>query len=150
MAMDNSDRVSLREVMDDDLSILFEHQKDPVSVEMANVPARDLEAHMEHWRKVLEDGTVVKQIVEFDGHVAGHVVCWEQDDQRNVGYWIGQGFWGKGIATEALSQFLEPVHHRPLHAYVSNHNPGSYRVLAKCGFIVDRQDEIEKVLLLRD
>jgi RimJ/RimL family protein N-acetyltransferase len=149
MAMEETTRVSLREVNEDDLPVLFDHQKDPVSVEMANVPARDHDAHMAHWRKVLEDGTVIKRIIVFDGEVAGHVVCWGQDDQHNVGYWLGQSFWGKGIATEALSLFLELVPIRPLHAYVSNHNVGSFRVLEKCGFTVEREDAVEKVLLLR-
>ncbi len=55
MAIDGSPRVSLREVNEEDLLVLFDHQKDPVSVEMANVPVRDHDAHMAHWRKVLED-----------------------------------------------------------------------------------------------
>ncbi len=150
MAVEDSVHVSLREVNEDDLLVLFDHQMDPVSVEMANVPARDHDAHMAHWRKVLEDETVIKRIIVFDGEVAGHVVCWEQDEQHNVGYWLGQSFWGTGIATEALSQFLELVPVRPLHAYVANHNTGSYRVLEKCGFAVEREDAVEKVLLLRD
>jgi RimJ/RimL family protein N-acetyltransferase len=43
-------------------------------------------------------------------------------------------FWGRGVATEALSAFLglEPV--RPLYAGVAKHNVASIRVLQKCGF----------------
>ena len=133
----------------EDLLILFEHQKDPASVELANVPARDLKAHLAHWHRVLEDETIIKRTIIVDHDVAGHVVSWEQDGQRNTGYWLGQDFWGKGIATAALAQFLEIDKTRPLHAYVSNHNTGSLRVLEKCGFTIELEDEVEKHLLLR-
>lgn len=52
-----------------------------------------------------------------------------------VGYWIAKEHWGKGIATQMLSQFLRIVPDRPLHAHVAKHNLGSIRVLEKCGFI---------------
>jgi RimJ/RimL family protein N-acetyltransferase len=49
-----------------------------------------------------------------------------------VGYWIGREYWGKGVATEALSQFLAHAEvRRPLHAAVAKHNVGSIRVLEK-------------------
>ena len=51
-----------------------------------------------------------------------------------VGYWQGKGFWGKGIATEALNQFLGVVKTRPLFGRVAQHNGASRRVLEKCGF----------------
>jgi RimJ/RimL family protein N-acetyltransferase len=75
--------------------------------------------------------------------VAGNIVTFEQDGEREVGYWIGREYWGKGIATEALSQFLDHIEvHRPLYAVVAKHNVGSIRVLKKCGFTtVGEEDE---------
>lgn len=69
-----------------------------------------------------------------DGQVAGNVVCWETLGVREVGYWIGRAFWGRGIATKALALFLTEMTTRPVFAYVAAHNVGSIRVLEKCGF----------------
>jgi RimJ/RimL family protein N-acetyltransferase len=126
--------VRLREVRDDDLAIFFEHQEDPDANRMANVDARDRNAFMAHWAKILRDETVVLRTVEVEGLVAGNVVSWEHDGERDIGYWIGREHWGKGIATGAVSAFLAEIHTRPLHAHVAAHNAGSIRVLQRCGF----------------
>ena len=54
--------------------------------------------------------------------------------ERLVGYWIGREFWGRGIASAALVQFLDYETTRPLAARVAKHNPASIRVLRKAGF----------------
>ncbi len=51
-----------------------------------------------------------------------------------VSYWIGKPYWGKGVATRALSAFLFHVKVRPLYARVAKDNIASLRVLEKCGF----------------
>ena len=56
------------------------------------------------------------------------------EGKREIGYWIDRAFWGRGIATEALSAFLRLEQTRPLHAGVAKHNAASIRVLQKCGF----------------
>ena len=101
---------------------------------MAAFPARDRDAFMAHWTKILGDETVVAMTVVVDRCVAGHVGCWTQDRQRLIGYWIGKEHWGKGVATRMLSMFLRLVADRPLHAHVAKHNVASIRVLEKCGF----------------
>ena len=82
---------------------------------------------MAHWAKILADATVIKQTILFDGQVAGNVVCWVQSGEREVGYWIGKEYWGRGIATRALSELLGQVQERPLFAYVAKHNLASLR-----------------------
>jgi RimJ/RimL family protein N-acetyltransferase len=77
--------------------------------------------------------------VELEGDVAGNVVSWVHDGERDVGYWIGREHWGKGVATAALASFLALLGERPIFAHVAEHNTGSIRVLEKCGFVaVDR------------
>jgi len=127
-------RVHLRDVRDDDLPTLFEHQMDPEANRMANFDPRDRDAFMAHWTKILFDEAVVVKTIEFEGDVAGNIVSWEHDGERDVGYWIGREHWGKGVATAALSSFLDELHTRPLHAHVATHNVGSIRVLERCGF----------------
>jgi RimJ/RimL family protein N-acetyltransferase len=127
-------RVQLRDVRDDDLSTLFEHQMDPEANRMANFDARDRDAFMAHWAKILADGTLLARTVMYGDAIAGNVVSWTHDDERDVGYWIGREHWGKGVATAALGAFLEELQERPLFAHVAEHNVGSIRVLEKCGF----------------
>ena len=56
------------------------------------------------------------------------------EGKREIGYWIDRAFWGRGVATEALSAFLCLEKTRPLYAGVAKHNVASIRVLQKCGF----------------
>ena len=69
-----------------------------------------------------------------DGAVAGSIGSWEADGRRLVGYWIGREFWGRGVATTALQEYVAEVTERPLYAYVAELNRASIRVLEKCGF----------------
>jgi RimJ/RimL family protein N-acetyltransferase len=127
--------VRLRDVVEADLPIFFEHQREPDATRMAAFPARDWEAFQAHWTtKILGDAAVAKKTILFGGQVAGNVVSFERAGTALVGYWIGKEFWGRGIATRALSQFLEAVRTRPLFAHVAKENAGSVRVLEKCGF----------------
>jgi RimJ/RimL family protein N-acetyltransferase len=125
----------LRDVVETDLPIFFEHQRDPEATRMADFPARDRETFTAHWQRALADEAVTKKTILFEGQVAGNVVSWDQDGRRLVGYWVGKAFWGKGLATKALAELLEEVTVRPLHAYVAKTNVGSIRVLEKCGFV---------------
>ncbi len=128
--------VSMRDVIESDLETFFLDQLDPEATRMAAFPSRDRDAFTSHWTRILGDESVAKNTILFAGDVAGNIVSWEQDGRREVGYWVGRSYWGRGIATEALSRFLREIHERPLHAYVAKHNIGSIRVLRKCGFRV--------------
>jgi RimJ/RimL family protein N-acetyltransferase len=132
--------VSLRDVEESDLPTFFEQQLDPEATRMADFRARDREAFMAHWAKCIGDETAILRTIVFDGRIAGNIVCWEHSGERRVGYWIGREYWGRTIATAALSQFLDHVTARPLLARVAKHNIGSVRVLQKCGFVFSRAD----------
>ena len=125
----------LRPVADGDLDAIFAQQADPESSAMAGVPTRERAAFDEHWRRIRADGTTVIRVIDVDGEVAGHVLSWPADGRRYVGYWLGREFWGRGLATAALAEYVTVVTERPLHALVSTDNVGSIRVLEKCGFV---------------
>jgi RimJ/RimL family protein N-acetyltransferase len=135
-------------VVESDLDAFFEHQREPEANEMAIFPARDRETFDAHWRKILADDSLLKKTIVHEGAVAGNVVSWKQDGMQLVGYWIGRDFWGKGLATRALTEFVAEVEQRPLHAWVATSNVGSIRVLEKCGFVqVDsRTTDVEERL----
>lgn len=149
--------VLLRDVSEGDLPILFEQQMDPEANRMAAFPARDRDAFMAHWGKILSDPATTKKAILYEGQIAGHIGSFEQSGQTLVGYWIGKQYWGKGIATKALSALLDQVKKRPLYAHVAKHNLGSIRVLEKCGFTVCDEgtvaadaggEDIEEVILV--
>ena len=72
--------------------------------------------------------------------VAGNVLMFPHAGQPEVGYWVGREFWGRGVATRALAEFLRLVARRPLHARVATDNAASLRVLEKCGFASTGRD----------
>ncbi len=133
----------LRDVLEDDLPVLFEQQRDPEAVRVAAYPSREWQPFVLHWRtRVIGDPEVKKRIIVVDGLVAGHVLSWHESEERLVGYWLGRAHWGRGVATMALREFLKHETLRPLHARVAAHNVGSIRVLEKCGFVRTDTGEI--------
>ena len=128
--------IELREVVEADLSVFFEYQRDPESNAMAAVAPRETDAFLEHWRtRVLGDSATKVQTILESGNVAGSVLSWAAPPNRFVGYWLGRDFWGRGIATAALELFLrDHDRERPLAATVAVHNVASMRVLETCGF----------------
>ena len=125
--------VRLRAVTEDDLPIFFEHQRDPVAYRMAAFPPREREAFMTHWGSILRDASGVVRTIELDGVVAGNVVLFGFEGRREVGYWIGREFWGRGVATRALSAFRTRSRNGRSSGGRGD-NVASIRVLHKCGF----------------
>lgn len=150
----------LRDVVSDDLPIFFEQQLNKEANYMAAFTAKDptnQEAFTAHWHRILADETVIIKTITFDGQVAGSVSSYENEGKPEVTYWLGKEYWGKGIATWAMKEFLAHNNKtRPIYARVAKDNLGSRRVLEKCGFTVisesfgfanARGQEIEELLL---
>jgi RimJ/RimL family protein N-acetyltransferase len=130
------EEVELREVEESDLPAFFAHQLDPIANQMAAFPARERDAFMTHWLKILADDTVVIRTIVHGTEIVGNIVCFEQSGKLMIGYWLGRSFWGRGFASQALREFVSQVPGRPLHAFVAKGNLGSIRVLEKSGFEV--------------
>lgn len=131
------ERVSLRPVKTDDLPIFFVHQLDPEATKLAAFPSRDREAFFTHWTTtILGNPAAVCRTILAGDQVAGNIGAWTDaaSNDRLIGYWLGREFWGRGIASAALSQFLRFESTRPLRAHVAKHNLGSIRVLEKASF----------------
>jgi RimJ/RimL family protein N-acetyltransferase len=155
-------RAVLREVRDEDLAVLFEQWADPVAEQMAAFTApehMDRDAFERRWSRIRADESTITRAIVVDGEVAGSIGSWGEAGEREVTYWIGRPYWGKGIATEALKAFLRVDPSRPLHARVAADNVASRRVLEKCGFRVvgtdrgfagARSAEIEEFVLRLD
>jgi RimJ/RimL family protein N-acetyltransferase len=151
--------ITIRPVIESDLPIFFEHQADPEASAMAAFPSRTRQEFDAHWKKIMANEKNILRTIEVDGRVAGSLVSWEwENGEREVGYWLGKEYWGKGIATEALKQYLQVLKQRPLMAHVAKHNLGSKRVLEKCGFQIIGEDtymnraneEVKEIILRLD
>ena len=151
--------LTLREVRDEDLPLLFEQWADPVAVHMAAFTApdhMDWDAFERRWARLRADATLLTRAIVVDDEVVGTIGSWGDPGEREVTYWIGRAYWGKGIATAALDAFLAVERSRPLHARVASDNVAWCRVLEKCGFRVIATDrgiagarsaEIEELVL---
>ena len=130
-------RVILRDIVETDLPTFFEHQREPEGNALAAFPARDLDTFMKHWHeRVLGNQANGKKTIVEDGQIAGNICSWDSDHHREIGYWLGKTFWGRGIATAAIAAYVKDVEtKRPLEAFVASQNRGSIRALEKCGFV---------------
>ena len=91
--------------------------------------------------------------IAVDGVAIGAIGLRLKTDVRRrtaeIGYWLGEEFWGRGIATEAvlaLSEFaLREFDLVRLYAAVFEGNPASARVLEKAGY--EREARLRKAVV---
>lgn len=80
--------------------------------------------------------------IEYEGQLVGVAgLTLKSDVERlsaEIGYWLGEPFWNKGIATRTVQLIteygFESLELIRLYATVFEHNRPSMRVLEKCGF----------------
>ena len=93
--------------------------------------------------------------IEVSGEAAGGIgVFLQQDVERysaEIGYWLGEMHWNRGIATAAVRHFTEYAFDRyglcRLYANVFATNPGSCRVLERAGYQLEgrlRQSSVKE------
>jgi RimJ/RimL family protein N-acetyltransferase len=89
--------------------------------------------------------TVTTFCVEVDGEMVGSIGFTLREDvyrkNAEIGYFVGQEFWGKGIATEAIRQIVEYIQKNfdviRIYAEVFEYNKASMRALEKNGFYLE-------------
>jgi RimJ/RimL family protein N-acetyltransferase len=90
--------------------------------------------------------------IEVDGMAVGSIGIFPQTDihrkNAEIGYWLGEPFWGKGIVTEAVRQIIEYGFNTfditRIYAIPFPTNIGSQRVLVKAGLHFEAR--LEKAL----
>ncbi|MFL6515650.1 MAG: GNAT family N-acetyltransferase [Chthoniobacterales bacterium] len=130
----------LRDVLQSDLPLFYEDQADEEASRMAAFTSRNPEAFETHWKKIFADKTTKRQTVIYGGETAGYVIAFNRSGERELGYWIRKAYWGRGIASRAVAEFLRYETTRPLSALVAIHNKASMRVLEKSGFVIVREE----------
>ena len=88
-----------------------------------------------------QNPTTFFAIATPEGAIGGIGVVLKSDVHRltaELGYWLGEPFWGKGIMSEAVSKFADYAFQQyklvRLFAEAYAYNAGSCRVLEKAGF----------------
>jgi RimJ/RimL family protein N-acetyltransferase len=141
-------KITLRPICDSDLPIFFTHQQHQPALQMAafvHEDPSDRACFDAHWAKLMGTDSVLKRSIEADGRLVGHIMSFEMpNDQdgfdREITYWIDHHHWGKGIAGEALSQFLAIEPTRPLFGRAAKDNIASIRSMQRCGFKLIAQE----------
>lgn len=88
------------------------------------------------------DKTMLNLAIEYEGKPVGAIgVIFKNDVHRHtaeIGYWLGEKYWGKGITTRAVQALTDYVFsHYPIlriYAGIFEYNEASARVLEKAGY----------------
>ena len=80
--------------------------------------------------------------IEYKGFAVGGIGLIKQDDifrkNAEIGYWLGEKYWNKGITTKSLKAMIDYSVNTfdiiRLFAHVFESNIASIRVMIKCGF----------------
>lgn len=130
--------ITLPETTTEDLNALFQFQIDEEAIHLAAFTPKDPHdktAYIEKYAKLLADPTINMRTIKADGEIVGSVSKFVIDNDAEITYWIDRKYWGHGIATDALTKFLEIEQIRPIYGRVAFDNYGSQKVLEKCGFV---------------
>ena len=94
---------------------------------------------------VKKQETITTFCVEVDGEMVGSVGFTLKEDvyrkNAEIGYFIGEEHWGRGIATEAVRQLVAYIQENfdlvRIYAEVFEYNKASMQVLEKNGFYLE-------------
>ena len=95
-----------------------------------------------HWWITTGSKKGIQRAIVFNGELVGSVGgtpgIGERQKQASVGYWLGEPYWSKGIAVNALQLFMSDIFEKldivRVYAWVFQPNTRSARVLEKAGF----------------
>lgn len=137
-------KITLTKTKEDDLNTFFQFQLDEEANFLAAFTSKnphDKPAYIEKYTKHLADPTINMQTIKVNDTIVGSIAKFILENEAGITYWIDRKFWGQGIATAALSTFLQMESARPIYAGVAFDNYGSQKVLEKCGFVKTGKDK---------
>jgi ribosomal-protein-alanine N-acetyltransferase len=129
--------IILAKTTKDDLNTFFQFQLDKEASYLAAFTSKDSNdktAYIEKYSKHLDDPTINMRTIKINNVVVGSIAKFIIENEVEITYWIDKQFWGQGIATTALNDFLKIEQLRPIYGRVAFDNYGSAKVLEKCGF----------------
>lgn len=92
-----------------------------------------------------EDPSYICRAIEINGEAAGSIGVFQKDDvyekSAEIGYWLAEPYWGRGIMTEAIRRMaalaFEKMDIVRIFAEPYAYNTGSRRALEKAGFTLE-------------
>lgn len=136
--------ITLTKTVKEDLYVLFEFQLNEEAIYLAAFTPKDptdKHAYIEKFTKHIADPNINMRTINFKDQIVGSIAKFVLEDEAEITYWIDRKFWGQGIATSALNEFLKMEQIRPIKGRVAFDNYASQKVLEKCGFIKIGKDK---------
>ncbi len=127
-----------------DLDALFQFQLDKEANYLAAFTSKDPNdkaAYVDKYSKHLADPTIHMCTIKANDKIIGSIAKFVMENEAGITYWFDRQFWGRGIATAALKDFLKTEQTRPIYGRVAFDNYSSQKVLEKCGFIKIGEDK---------
>lgn len=88
------------------------------------------------WALVLKEAGCIVGCMGYYTHRESNIGI--EEDEAEIGYWIGKSYWNRGLCTEALRAMIDycfnTVGYVTLWSDYFVDNPASGRVMEKCGF----------------
>lgn len=92
-----------------------------------------------------EDESYICRAIEVNGEAAGSIGVFQKEDvyekSAEMGYWLAEPYWGRGIMTRAIRQMaalaFETMDIVRIFAEPYAYNKGSRRALEKAGFALE-------------
>src|SRR4030095_6730406 len=109
MSASRHSEIILRKTEITDLEFFFIFQLDDDARYLAAFTSKDTTdktAYLQKYTKLVNDPTKNNQTIIVDNSIVGSIAKFEMEGEAEVTYWIDKKFWGKGIATKALKEFL--------------------------------------------
>lgn len=144
-----TDRLILRRWEESDAGSLYEYAKDPDVGPIAGWPPhQNIEESLSVIRNVLSGPEAYALCLKEDGKAIGAIELKLKENQRNdlaeqedeceLGYWLGKPFWGRGLMPEAAEELIrhafEDLGMQKVWCGYYDGNNKSKRVQEKCGF----------------
>jgi [ribosomal protein S5]-alanine N-acetyltransferase len=109
----------------------------------------------------IEEKPFLNFCIEYQGKVAGSIGVMPKEDVYRktieLGYFIGEPFWGKGIGAKAVGLIIEYIEKEfdvvRIFAEVFEHNKASMKILMKNGFHLEgirKQSVIKDGVIMND
>ena len=155
-----TDRLILRPWVEDDAEELYKYAKDPDVGPMAGWPVHtSVENSREIIRSVLSAPETYAVCLKETGKPVGSIGLHRndlatQDDEYELGYWLGKPYWGQRLIPEASREVLryafEDLGMNRIWCGYYDGNEKSRRVQVKLGFEYQRRTEGIEVKLLNE
>ncbi len=158
-----TDRLLLRAWGENDAESLYQYAKDPAVGPIAGWPphknieeSRDVIKNVfsgqECYAVCLKEDNAAIGAIELK--LNGHTDMTDKDDECELGYWLGQPFWGKGLIPEAAKELLrhafDDLKMNAVWCGYYDGNVKSKRVQEKLGFVYHHTCDEVPVPLMND